>query len=749
MSRPNIRACGIIFCYNEEHILNHTLEYYLSQGIDLVVFDNCSTDTSPEIAAHYRDEGGFAGRLIDIVEVKTDGYEWGKILKAANDYMHEHLNNFDWIALIDADGFYQSPVRGRNLLEFMADAQKYGYNLIDGRLFDFVPTEKDDPAVENPVERMKYCRVDPYGTLPQHKLFRYHPSVDFHTQLGHSCEQEKARISPVRFLYRHYPWVSYEHGVQKIFKDRKPRYVTRKDNPIYHVHYLELLPRQDDLVKNSADYQLFDLDREQISMSAFYAKAAREKAEPARAVAHFAGKAMQFVGRSVKALPRLSRRFREEWREDRKAAAAKVLSYPLKRLRGPEAAGPEAEACVEAKMACDGQKATCAGPLSAEQVVASTDSAIATMPAARPAPPAAEKTITEAEIAEQKGYAVGFPHTYHFLMTTACNARCLFCNQDPKQPLEEITLEKFKKMISHIPVESARYFYLSGGGDPLVCRDFFPILRYINEQFPWIQVHVRTNGLLVKKYAAELADTDIRLEISVHAATDETNNRILQTKKAADIFEGIALLNQELESRGRTMEKAFFPALFSLNIHELPALIEKAAELGVGAVESYFCRFYLGEGYEQGERVREEDSLFYSRDEYDEAVTECEQLAASLGVCFMHEPRFSDEFCPKPCLEPWRMMLVDWNGEVFPCCGGEMWFRDKVNAGEYSFGNLLEEELYQLWNNETYVMIRRTLSPNYDDNLIAECADCHSILCFRGPNAEDGHFIRKNPQLKS
>lgn len=729
MSRSSIRACGIVFCYNEEHILGHTLEYYLRQGIDLVVFDNCSTDASPEIAARYRDEGGFPGRLIDIVEVKTDGYEWGKILKAANDYMHAHLDDFDWILLIDADGFYQSPVSGANLLEFMADSQRSGYNLADGKVFDFIPTEKDDPSVENPVERMRYCRVEPFGPLAQHKIFRYHPSVDFHTQLGHTCERDDARPGPVRFLYRHYPWVSYEHGVQKIFNDRMPRYVERKENPIYHVHYLELLPRREDLVKRAADYQIFELGREQVSRRAFYAIAAREKAEPAVTAVRLAGRAVRFAGRAVKAAPRLVRRFMEVWSEDRKLAAGKVFGYPLKRFRERGKDSPGAAACPDANATV-----ACADPA----VVAATNAA-----AARPEPPAVDKSITNEEIAEQKAYAVGFPLTYHFLMTTACNARCLFCNQDPKQPLEEITLEKFRTMVSHIPVESARYFYLSGGGDPLLCRDFFPILNYINEEFPWIEVHVRTNGLLVKKYAAELAGTDIRLEVSVHAASDETNNRILQSKKAADIFEGIALLNQELEARGKTMDKAFFPALFKLNIHELPALIEKAAELVVGAVESYFCRFYLGEGYDHGERVREEDSLFHSRDEYDEVVTECEQLAASLGVCFMHEPKFTDEFCPKPCLEPWRMMLVDWNGEVFPCCGGEMWFRDKVTAGEYSFGNLLEEELYQLWNNETYVMIRRTLSPNYDDNLVAECADCHSILCFRGPSAEAGHFIRK------
>ena len=31
------RVCGIVFCYNEEHILGDCLRYYLSQGFDFVV----------------------------------------------------------------------------------------------------------------------------------------------------------------------------------------------------------------------------------------------------------------------------------------------------------------------------------------------------------------------------------------------------------------------------------------------------------------------------------------------------------------------------------------------------------------------------------------------------------------------------------------------------------------------------------------------------------------------------------------
>ncbi|MHB9111993.1 MAG: radical SAM protein [Thermoleophilia bacterium] len=684
MKNRSATACGLLFCYNEEHILRETLKYYLSQGIDVVVADNCSTDSSPGIVQEFMgNPGRYTGRVIDTIRVETEGYEWGKILRAASDYMHRNLTGYDWILQIDADGFYQSPVRGMSLLHFMSAAQRFGYNIIDGKWFDFHPTEADDPSIESPMERIRYCRVEPYGPMPQHKIFRYHPSVDFFTSLGHECHRDRPRVAPLKYVYRHYPWVSYEHGVKKIFKDRKPRYIERKENPLYHMHYLELLPQEADLVKCSSDLYRFNEDEVTVSREAFYRTLFRDRLRPA-----------------VRTFQKVVRK-----------GLSVVRRVPVQECPAPA----EPEACSPAAITgADGS-------------------------------PAGARTVTNEEILARGASTMGFPHTFHFLMTTACNARCLFCNQDFTQPLNEITLEKFKQMTSHMPVESAKYFYLSGGGDPLLSRDFFPILKYINEEFPWINVRVRTNGLLLRKYAELLSEQNLRLELSVHGATDETNSRILGTKKAAGVFEGLESLNDILAEKGRQMDVTFVPALFKSNIRELPDIIRKAAELKVKSVESFFCRCYLGEEYKGEGRITEAESLYFSQEEYDEVIEEAVKVAASLGVCFTHEPRFSEEFHAKACYEPWKMLLVDWDGEVFPCCGGEMWFKKKVASGEYHFGNLLSEDLYQFWNNETYVAIRRTLSPHYPDNLVPECSNCHSLLCFEGPQARDGHIIDREP----
>ena len=248
MNHPARKACGILFCYNEEHILAESVRHYLNQGIDLVLIDNDSSDSSVEIARSFQtDASSYRGRLIDIQRIETDGYEWRKILQFACQYMHENLSDYEWILTIDADSFYYSPAREMPLLTFMDHMKGYGYNVIDGIWYDFRPTEQDDPSKSSHAERMRFCKVEPWR-VPQQKIFTYDPSIDFYTSWGHCCYRQKQRVAVIKFLYHHYPWVSLEHGRKKIFKERNPRYVDRKDHPHMHPGYGGKLPIETDLI---------------------------------------------------------------------------------------------------------------------------------------------------------------------------------------------------------------------------------------------------------------------------------------------------------------------------------------------------------------------------------------------------------------------------------------------------------------------------------------------------------------------
>ena len=607
-------ACGILFCYNEEAILPFTLKHYLDMGIDIVIIDNCSTDSSMNIVKNFQNISDHQpGKILDVLSIKTEGYEWKKILKFACEYMHKNLINYEWILLIDADAFYYSPVRNMTLLQFMRVVKKHGYNVIAGKVYNFYPTEKDDQIILSPIEKLKYYE---FYMVTQHRIFLYDPTVDFYTEYGHEVRRDGIRVwGRIKFIYKHYPWLSYEHGLKKIFGERIPRYVERKEDPRRHVHYLSLLPIKKDLVRSSDGLRLYD--ERKVFVTRFYFSWIIWYAAHIR------------------------------WR---------VMRLAIHR------------------------------------------------PASVPPP--------ELESA----YLLTPPAEYHFLMTNYCNAACLFCNQPTTVGHKnEITMDKFKIMLSHIPLESAKTFYFSGGGEPLLCRDLFEMIRYVNEICPWVNVHIRTNGLLIGKYARELSQLNIhRLEISVHGMA-EINDIVLQRKCSQDIFDGIAVLNSYLAAANKKMEKAFYPCVWKFNINEVPELIKKASELKVDEVSAFFARIYPVTGYRKQSGLTLKDSLLLNKTLYNHVISKSKRLARTLNIRFNYEPLFSQNFNELPCCQPWQLLVTDPDGYVYPCCGGEDWFYEKVRSGAYDFGNLLKEGVKDFWNNETYILLRRTCSFHFKD----------------------------------
>lgn len=338
------------------------------------------------------------------------------------------------------------------------------------------------------------------------------------------------------------------------------------------------------------------------------------------------------------------------------------------------------------------------------------------------------------------------PRVYHFLMTNYCNANCIFCNQRfNDKSRKEISLDEFKIIISNIPILSVEQFHFTGGGEPLLCPDLFKIIKYVNDTFPWIEIIVTTNGLLIGKYADELAQLNIsRLKISIHG-DEEINDMILQRKGSQAIFEGIANLNKCLQKYDKEIYTIFVPNVSYLNINEIPKLIIKAAELNVNGVQVYFCRYFSYKKSRGGMLLDQKDSLYFHKWRYNKTIYKSKRLARHFRVDFSYDPLFFRFFPLKRiCYQPWQMMVIDWNGNVYPCCGGEERFKTKVQSGEYNFGNLLEKSVNQCWNNPTYVNIRKTCIPGAHIKVIPECERCHFSIWFEGPNKKYAHIIEES-----
>lgn len=689
-----LQVCGILFCFNEEHILSYSLEHYLAQGIDLVIYDNYSTDTSYAVAVDFQKNKRhtYSGVILDIIRVETTGYEWKKILHHACIYMHAHLDHYAWIMLIDADAFYRSPIKNMSLVSYISITQKNGYNILNGQLFDFLPTDQDNAQITSPLQRMKHYRTyaPKLGLKEQHKIFAYDPSVDFYSLAGHICKRNNPCVSPMPFLYHHYSYVSFEHGIQKIFTQRKPRYtIDQRRAPHEHPQYMGILPTREDLIYSA--YTLHHYKPEALLKPYWYYVLILRCA---------------WIITLWQAVQQYSTHIHDLLR-----TVTLIYTYD------PHALLLHWQVKIKKRLLAlfRMHRSTSQEPICTAHT--------------------SYRVTTLHDAIKQQPCAHTLPTTYHFLMTNSCNASCHFCNQtNAGQTIHHMSLETFRVMVSHLELPKGTNFIFSGGGEPLLAPDIFAIIHYVHTELPWIQTKMRTNGLCIMPHAQRLAASGLHcLEISIHAASSERNDAIIGVHGTYDIFDGIQQLQDYLKTVQKNMRITLCPVLSQNNIDEIPAIITRAAQLRIYGVSVSFMLYFDNEPAQS--------SLFYDQKHYDTVITRARKQARSLGIVLTNQPLFSSPKKRKPCLQPWNTLVVDWNGNVFPCTGGEATFRKHIEDGTYSFGNLITEHITDFWNNEMYTKIRRTCNILTEDIFVPECTHCHNALCLNGPHDQISHII--------
>ena len=710
---PAIKVCGIFLCYNEEHILHDSLTYYLSQGLDIVFFDNESTDSSLDIVHSIQNssQNTHFGSIIDVVTIRTQGFEWEKILVECSNYMHAFLSAYDWIVIIDADSFYCSPVQNLNLLDLIKEADHRGYNVLKGVFYNFYPTTSD-PENETSI-RCVMKHYDAYdknhNSVYQEKIFAYHPSVDFVSLKAHRIKRKDKKVFPIFFHFKHYGWTSFEQGKRKIFKERKQRYIA-KELRATHPPYNALLPIESDFIRNAEDLVLFKASKECISKMSFRLSLL---VLPIHAI--------------LKRLDQRRReRFEKKWQLFKSFKNIEILRAFLDfwKLSRREQKNRAKWSKKFPKLFPNNDRSWACGP------------------------------VDIVNYAQQKIDAAGAPFSpfiYHFLVSGACNARCTFCNQH-HYPNQQLTIEQFKTITGNIPREAMRTFIFSGGGEPLLCNDLEKMIAYTKKEFPWVSIGIRTNGFSLREHIDTFSTYPINfIEISWHTADEAETKKIYRCGGYLERIQAVRELQCKLKLKQCKTEIRFCMVASQMNIDSLPEIIQCAARLSVREVQVSFCKYYTLKKHDQeqsGKPAQFKQSLFFAQNKYDAIIRKSRKIAKKENVKLVHDPLFNKgHFMKIHCRYPWTTMLIDYNGQVFPCPGGEIQFGNQVREGKYYFGNLLRQHLYECLSELSYTQIRRTAIGSTKENFMPECGSCCMTTQFSGINQKRSHLIGDEARL--
>ena len=144
-----------------------------------------------------------------------------------------------------------------------------------------------------------------------------------------------------------------------------------------------------------------------------------------------------------------------------------------------------------------------------------------------------------------------------FLLTEACDCRCLMCPQPPKVHNKSL-VETSREILHLVKPTATQTICITGGESTLLRDDFFDFLKLIQEKCPKSPVMLLTNGKsfsdfsFTKKFIA-VKPKNLLVCVSMHSDVDEVHDRIVGVKgsfyKTAMGLQNLARFRQLIEIR--------------------------------------------------------------------------------------------------------------------------------------------------------------------------------------------------------
>ena len=208
-----MKVIGMLLVFNDEDIIKEVIEHLISQGIQLVVLDNGSTDNSYKICEKFLGNG-----ILDLKQFKTPTFIYHEPIIRRMLYDMAISQSPDWVIANDSDEILESAAQSSTLHESIEKANTEGYNMIQFNRFDFYITDNDDKSAKSTKDKLGYYSY--YGDY-LYRAWKYFPGirVGYNPHLPVYPDGYQYKIYPYKFALRHYPFRSKEQ-VKKKLSDR-------------------------------------------------------------------------------------------------------------------------------------------------------------------------------------------------------------------------------------------------------------------------------------------------------------------------------------------------------------------------------------------------------------------------------------------------------------------------------------------------------------------------------------------------
>ena len=321
------------------------------------------------------------------------------------------------------------------------------------------------------------------------------------------------------------------------------------------------------------------------------------------------------------------------------------------------------------------------------------------------------------------------PSHLYVTVTERCNLRCLHCITDAPQRTQDGRARTVQPWLldALAPAFSvAEYIAFVHGGESLMAPIFFDVLTQIKRARAGrrCDVHLLSNGMLLSQTMVDrLIDHGVNsLSISLDGGSAQTNDRLRVGADFDRILHNLRGLIELRSRRGADLRVGVSLVLTQDNQHELSALAERLADLGIDwlKLEEMFPTSLIAVEellVPHGRRARAvvvavrqalRGRVVLVDHLQDEARCPCalseEHIAASTAACSTEANhaqgrdhgcaacafRAADDFANRahfhPCRSDWEQACIDPDGTVHP-----------GDYGQPAIGNVASEPLLALW----------------------------------------------------
>lgn len=296
----------------------------------------------------------------------------------------------------------------------------------------------------------------------------------------------------------------------------------------------------------------------------------------------------------------------------------------------------------------------------------------------------------------QKPIQWGVPFSISIEPTTACNLRCPECPSGLRafsRPTGNLRSDFFRKTIDDLHRDlSFLIFYFQG--EPYINPDFLDMVQYASQH--GIYTITSTNGhFLNEENARKTIESGLdRLIISVDGSTQDVYEQYRKSGKLEVVLQGARnVVKWKKELKSKTPHLIFQFLVVRPNEHQIPEIYKLAEEIGIDEVRLKTAQIY---DYAQG------NPLIPKQDQYSRYRRQADGSYRIKNQLLNH------------CWKLWHACVITWDGVVVPCCF------DK--DAQYRMGNLQEQSLREVWQQQPYREFRQQLLKGRDK--IDICTNC-------------------------